>query len=387
MPYCRRVSYYAPVIHEPGRLGELARLFLRLGATSFGGPAVHVAMMEEEVVRRRNWLRREEFFDLLSATNLIPGPNSTEMAIHVGYRRAGLPGLLVAGVAFIAPAVVLVWILAWGYTQYGRLPEVAAVFAGIKPVVLVLLLRALWSLGPGALKNAPLVAAACAALAMLLYGIDEIAVLVIAGAAMAASLQTARSRGAWFAAAPALAPSAVAGTSAAFQLSTLFFAFLKIGTVLFGSGYVLVAFLREEFVVKLRWLAESQLFDAVAAGQMTPGPLFATATFVGYLVGGHAGAALATAGIFLPAFVFVWLSGPLVAALRRSPAAGAFLDGVNAASLALMVIVSWQFARDALRGPMAAALALATILVLWRSRVNSGWLILGGALVGFFFGG
>ena len=364
-------------------LRELARLFLKLGATAFGGPAVHIAMMEDEVVRRRAWLTREEFLDLLGATNLIPGPNSTEMAIHVGHRRAGWPGLLVAGLFFILPAMAITWVLAWAYVRYGRLPEAGGILYGIKPVMIAVVLQALWSLGRSAVKSPGLAFAGAAGVALTAAGANELAVLFGSGAAVALARGVGRRRAMALLPLPALPILGLAAAaSPPFQLSTLFLVFAKVGAVLFGSGYVLLAFLRAELVVRLGWLGESQLLDAIAVGQFTPGPVFSTATFLGYVLGGHAGAAAATAGIFLPAFVFVAASGPLVPRLRRSPAAAAFLDGVNVASLALMAVVTWQLGRGAVRDLPTALLAIAAALALFRWRVNSAWLVLGGAVLG-----
>jgi chromate transporter len=373
------------------RLLELAALFLRLGATAFGGPAAHVALMEDEVVRRRGWLTREEFLDLLGATNLIPGPNSTEMAIHIGRRRAGWPGLLVAGACFILPAAVLTTLLAWGYLRFGALPRVSHVLAGIKAVIIAVVLQALWSLARTAIRS-PLVGivAALAAVAGLL-GAHELAILLAAGLTPAALLWLRRKPPAAGAAA-ALFPlgasslGVAAGSVTAPGLLALFLTFAKIGSVLFGSGYVLLAFLRADLVERFHWLTEPQLLDAVAAGQITPGPLFSTATFVGYLIAGPPGAAVATLGIFLPAFIFVAISGPLVPWMRRSPVAGAFLDGVNAASLALMAVVSWQLGRAAVVDVKTAVIAVVSAVVLLRFRVNTLWLVLGGGLVGLVLG-
>lgn len=370
---------------SPGRLPELARLFLKLGTIAFGGPAAHIALMEDEVVRRRGWLHREEFLDLLGAANLIPGPNSTELAIHIGHRRAGWPGLLVAGTCFILPAAAIVWGLAWAYTKYGTLPEAEGLLYGVKPVVVAVILQALWSLGRSALKSRPLALLGLAAVALSLAGVHELLVLLVAGIAVMAGRRLLRKPGTLL---PVLLPPvsplglAAAATAAPFQLSTLFLVFLKVGAVLFGSGYVLLAFLRAELVTRLGWLTEAQLLDAVAVGQVTPGPVFTTATFVGFLLGGHAGALLATLGIFLPAFFFVAVSGPLVPRLRRSPAAGAFLDGVNVASLALMAVVTAQLARSALTDIPAALLAAVSAVLLLRYRVNATWLVLGGAVTG-----
>ncbi len=366
-------------------LADIARLFLRLGLVSFGGPAAHVALMEEEIVRRRRWLTREAFLDLLSAANLIPGPNSTELAIHIGFVRAGWPGLLVAGACFILPAALIVVALAWGYVRYGTLPAISGILAGVKPVVIAVIAHAILQLGRGVLKSRAgiLIGAACVAAAF--SGVHEIAILVAAGAVMWL-MSTAPARddengvGPRAIALPVLA--GVAGLSLPFSLGALFLVFLKIGSVLFGSGYVLLAFLRNDLVVRLGWLTEQQLLDAVAVGQVTPGPVFTTATFVGYLLGGASGAAVATVGIFLPAFVLVAASGPLVPRVRRSPTARAVLDGVNVASLALMLVVTMQLAREALAGPVGIAIAVASALALMRYRVSAAWLVLVGAVVG-----
>jgi chromate transporter len=373
-------------------LRELAALFLRLGATAFGGPAAHIAMMEDEVVRRRGWLTREELLDLLGATNLIPGPNSTELAIHVGHRRAGFPGLLVAGAAFILPAAAVVSAIAWAYARFGRLPAVAGVLVGVKPVVLAVVVQALVGFARTAVKGPLLAGLGIASAVAAALGANELGVLAAAGALAIAAAAASR-RGA-SGVAPALAPlsvplapaAALAVAAVPLTLSRLFLVFLKIGSVLFGSGYVLLAFLRADLVERLGWLTEAQLLDAVAVGQVTPGPVFTTATFVGWILAGPAGAAVATVGIFLPAFFFVALSGPLVPRLRASPLAGALLDGVNVASLALMAVVTWQLGRAAVTGPATALLAVASGVLLVRYRVNSSWLVLGGAALGIALG-
>lgn len=363
-------------------LRELAWLFLRLGTTAFGGPAAHIAMMEDEVVRRRGWLTRERFLDLVGATNLIPGPNSTELAIHIGRDRCGWRGLLVAGACFIAPAAIIVAAIAWAYVRFGALPEVSGVLYGIKPVIIAVVLQALWGLGRTAIKTASLGLLAAAAVAASLLGVHELAVLAAAGGLVAVGRGLLRMRGAsgWLP-----LPLLGAGTSAAASavtLPSLFGVFLKIGAVLFGSGYVLVAFLRADLVERLHWLTESQLLDAVAVGQVTPGPVFTTATFVGYLLGGASGAAAATVGIFLPAFVFVAISAPFVPRLRASKLASAVLDGINVASLALMAAVTLELGRSALVDlPTIAIGGLATLLLI-RFRVSSTWLVLGGGALG-----
>lgn len=381
-----------PINDRSNRLRELAFVFLRLGTTAFGGPAAHIAMMEEEVVRRRGWVSREEFLDLVGVTNLIPGPNSTEMAIHIGHRRGGWPGLLIAGMCFIVPAMLMVWGLAWMYVRYGSLPRFAGVFQMVKPVVLAVIVQALWSLGRSAARTDLLRGVGLVALTASLMGVHELIVLLAAGVFMLVLHSLRRPGGATarclnpmvfagtassVAALPALA--AVAPVSKAWPL---FLFFAKVGSVLYGSGYVLLAFLQAELVDRRGWLTQTQLLDAVAVGQFTPGPVFTTATFVGYLVAGSNGAVLATLGIFLPAFVFVAMSGPLVPRLRRSAAVAAVLDGVNVASLALMAAVAIVLGRAALSSGVGLALFAIASLLLIRFRMNSAWLILGAAAVG-----
>jgi chromate transporter len=371
-------------------LAELAGLFLKLGTIAFGGPAAHIAMMEDEVVRRRQWLTRDEFLDYLGATNLIPGPNSTELAIHIGHARAGWPGLLVAGACFILPATLIVGVIAWAYVRFGTLPEIKGVLYGVKPVVMAVVAQALWGLGRTALKTRALVVLGVAALVAAALGVHELLILFGAGLIMALSRRLVpfvrRSSALLLSGVPGsastVAATGVLAAAASFGLWPLFWIFVKIGAVLFGSGYVLLAFLRADLVERLGWLTERQLLDAVAVGQVTPGPVFTTATFIGYLLGSTPGAIVATVGIFLPAFIFVALSGPLVPRLRRTPTAGAVLDGVNVASLALMAVVTWQLGRAALVDSLAIVLAAVSAVLLLRFRVNSAWLVLGGALVG-----
>ena len=371
---------------QPTSLRELAWLFGRLGVTTFGGPAAHTAMMEDEVVRRRGWMTHAQFLDLLGATNLIPGPNSTEMAIHIGHARARWAGLVVAGVCFILPAALIVTAIAWAYVRFGALPEVAGVLYGVKPVIIAVVVQALWGLGRSAMKTWLLRGVAVAALAASLAGVNEMIVLAAAGVVVGTRRSLAERRtdraASWFPF-PLIGAAATGTTVAtAFGLGPLFLVFLKVGSVLFGSGYVLLALLRGDLVDRLHWLTESQLLDAVAVGQFTPGPVFTTATFIGYVLGGPSAAAVATLGIFLPAFVFVAISGPLVPRLRRSALAGAVLDGVNAASLALMAAVTIQLGRAAIIDLPTAALAAISAVVLIRFKPNSTWLVLGGAIAG-----
>ncbi|HEU4566022.1 MAG TPA: chromate efflux transporter [Gemmatimonadaceae bacterium] len=369
----------------PTSLGELARVFLQLGLTSFGGPAAHIARMEEEIVRRRGWLTHAELLDLIGASQLIPGPNSTELAIHIGLRRRGWPGLVVAGACFIVPAALLVGALAWAYVRWGTRPGAAALFRGVKPVIIAIVARALWGLGRTALRTPRQAVIALAALAVA-PRMHELLLLLLAGAASTLPTLRPRGRRAGALALPALSalPALTAAVAAPFSLGALFLLFVKIGAVLYGSGYVLLAFLRADLVERRGWLTEGQLLDAVAAGQVTPGPVFTTATFVGYLLGGAAGATVATLGIFLPAFVFVALSGALIPRIRAHPSAAAFLDGVNAASLALMAWVTLELARAALVDVPTVLIAAASLAILSLARVSSVWLLLAGAAIGMW---
>lgn len=367
------------------RLGELALVFLRLGTTAFGGPAAHIAMMEDEVVRRRRWMTREEFLDLLGAANLIPGPNSTELAIHVGHRQGGWAGLLVAGVSFILPAVLIVTAFAWAYVRYGSLPEVAGILYGVKPVIIVIVLQALWSLGKTAVKTKFLAVVGLAGIALTWLGVHELLILAGAGLLVVLVRVVAQHdrRSLSVCSISQFAFLLQSTATSTFGLLPLFLFFLKVGAVLYGSGYVLLAFIRADLVERWHWLTETQLLDAIAVGQVTPGPVFTTATFIGYVLGGYQGAIVATLGIFLPAFFFVALSGPLVPRIRRSPAAGAFLDGVNVAALSLMVLVIYQLGRASLVDIKTVLIGVISGFILFRFRINSAWAVLGGAIVGW----
>lgn len=370
--------------HTP--LLTLAWLFLKLGTIAFGGPVVHIAMMEDEVVSRRRWLTREQFLDFIGAANLIPGPTSTEMAIHVGRVQAGWPGLLVAGSSFILPSAVMVTVLAWAYVRFGSLPQVTGVLYGVKPVVIAMIVQAVFKLARTAVKSAWLAVVGTLALIATALGTDQLAVLagggLLAGLAYWLRSGRARSSSAPLIVTTGTALTGITGATAAFSLSSLFLIFLKIGAILFGGGYVLVALIRADLVARLGWISERQLLDAIAMGQVTPGPLSTTATFIGYLLGGLPGALVATIAIFLPAFFLVAISGPLVPRLRHSPVAGAVLDGVNVAALALIAVVTWQLFRSAVVDWMTLVLALLSVILLLRFRVNSVWLVLGGAVVG-----
>ncbi|MSQ25122.1 MAG: chromate efflux transporter [Dehalococcoidia bacterium] len=365
-------------------LREVALLFLRLGLTAFGGPAAHIALMRDEVVRRRRWLDDQTFLDMVGATNLIPGPNSTEMAIHLGHRRAGWPGLLLGGVLFILPAALIVGVLAALYVRYGTRAQAEWLLYGVKPVIIVIIIQAVLALGRRAVKGPALALIGGAALALYLLGVNEL--LLLAAAALAAALlrhgPRLRDMGHAVFALPLLGAPAAASAVAGFSTATLFLTFLKIGAVLYGSGYVLLAFLRADFVERLGWLTEQQLLDAIAVGQATPGPVFTTATFVGYILGGWQAAALATVAIFLPSFVFVALLAKILPLARRSPIVAALLDGVNIASLALMAGVAWQLGRAAIADWFTVLLALAAAVLLFRTRINSFWLLLAAAGAG-----
>lgn len=342
--------------------------------------------MEEEFVRRRQWLTHEEFLDLLGVTNLIPGPNSTEMAIHIGYRQAGWPGLFVAGACFILPAMLMVLAAAWAYVTYGALPAVGGILKGVTPVILAVVAQALWGFGKSALKRPELWVIGLGAAGASLLGYNEL--LVLLGGALVA-LAAGSLRGAksvlplpWLLAS-ATAPRIV-GESAPYALGGLFGFFLKTGAVLYGSGYVLLAFLEKGLVHDRAWLTQQQLLDAIAVGQFTPGPVFTTATFIGYVIDGLPGGLLATLGIFLPAFLLVGLIHPLAGWLRRSKPFGRALDGVNAASLGLMAAVLVKLGLGALTGWLPVLLAVVALVVLVRWKVNSAWLVLAGALIGLF---
>jgi chromate transporter len=348
----------------------------------FGGPAAHIALMRDEVVRRRGWMSDEEFLDAVGAVNLLPGPNSTELALHIGRRQAGTAGLLVAGACFILPPVALVLACAWAYVRYGRLPAVLGAWAGAQPVVVAVVAMALVGFARTALRTTPAIVAGLLALLLAALGVHELVVLLAAGLLVLAVRSPSWPRGA-AAGMVALVPwlPAASPPAAAPGLGWLFLFFFKTGAVLYGSGYVLLSFLRGGLVERGGWLTEAQLLDAVAAGQLTPGPVFTTATFIGYLLHGVRGGLVATAGIFLPAFLLVGVSGAIIPWLRRSPPARAFLDGVNAGSVALMAVVTWELGRHAITTPWLGALTAASLLLL-RAGVNSSWLVAGGALAG-----
>jgi len=387
---------------QRGDLREIALAFLRLGFVAFGGAAAHIGLMEEEFVRRRKWLSREEFLDRLGAVNLLPGPTSTEMAIYLGELRGGFPGLLLAGACFILPAAFMTVGLAWAYVKYLALPELAGVLWGVKPVVVVLLVQAVWSLAKAALKSRELMVLAAVVLGLAAMHVPTLALLIgtgvawivanrigqkpvsSAGAAALAGSGASLTNGADGENTAHRAVAAIGGASSFLAVTTsgVFLYFLKIGALLFGSGYVLLAVLREDLVMRLHWLTEPQLLDAIAVSQATPGPFFTVATFVGYLLAGWHGAGAATLGMFVPAFTYVALTANVLPKARKSPNAGAFLDGVNAAAVALMAFVGIQFAREVVTTPLALVIGAIAAVLVFRYRVNSAWVVLGAALSG-----
>lgn len=384
------------------KLLELAKLFLKLGVIGFGGPAVHIGMMEDEIVTRRKWMSREYFLDLVGATNLIPGPNSTEMTMHVGYHQAGLVGMVVAGSCFIVPAVLITGFFAWMYAVYGEIPQVAPFLYGIKPAVIVIILNALWKLGQKALKGWKLSVIGAAVLILSLAGINEVFAIFAGGIlgmlwirltekSIKNSWQSKnRSLSLFFvfpgASLKPLLSAVLAGGAAAqnFSLLKLFLVFLKVGAVLFGSGYVLIAFLEGDLVHNLQWLTEQQLLDAIAVGQFTPGPMLSTSTFIGYQIAGFWGAVVATLGIFLPSFFFVAISNPFIPKLRKSIWASAFLDSVNMSAVGLMAAVILKLGYATLIDWQSWVIAfMATIVVLSLKKLNSAWLVLSGMVLGY----
>lgn len=392
------VQEFGPASRE--RLCELLRLFLQLGFTAFGGPAAHIAMMRTEIVERRQWVSEARFLDLIGITNLIPGPSSTELAIYLGYLRAGWLGLLVAGTCFIGPAMLIVLALAWAYVTYGAFPQITWLFYGIQPVVVAIIAQAIWNLGRMVFKEPLAMGLALLVLVCYFLGVN-ILILLFGGATLYGLLRLLISR--WHKKNPVtslILPGIVANLHSFWEplasvvrtgavtvatpisLGLVFLTFLKLGTVVYGSGYTLLAFLRTDLVQNLHWLTEKQLLDAVSIGQFTPGPVFTTATFIGYIVGGWPAALLTTLAIFLPSFVLIVLIHPVASRLRRASWTSTLLDGVNAAALALMSGVLMQLGQNALTDVLTWAIALLTFVILLRFKWNSMWLILAGAVVG-----
>ena len=369
-------------MNKQKHLDEVARLFFKLGCIGFGGPAVHIAMMEEEVVRKRKWITPEHFLDLVGATNLIPGPNSTEMTMHIGHERAGWKGLVVAGACFIIPAVIITSIFAWAYQQYGKLPQVQPFIYGIAPAIIAVIVAAMISLGKKALKSFTLGILGFISMIAVLFGMNEIYVLFGAGLLgifIHFILQPKKTLQGFF-------PFTLLQAGYFLQempAGKLFFIFLKVGTILYGSGYVLFAFLDAELVAK-GFLSKQVLVDAIAVGQFTPGPVFTAATFIGWQLGGWGGALAATIGIFLPSFLFVYFLNPLIPALRRSALMSAFLDIINIVSVAIIFAVCIEMGREAIGDWRTALIAvLGFITSYFFKQVNSAFIVLGGALTGY----
>ncbi len=347
-------------------LSALALSFLRLGTLAFGGPVVHLAMMRQEFIHHRKWITEQQFLDRLALANLIPGPSSTEVAIHIGYLKAGWKGLLLAGLCFIFPAFLSTALLAMLYVQFGSLPETTKILSGVTPVVVAIIAQTVWGMGRSSLKRPLDWAIAVFALTLFITGLGPLPVLALCG-------------GISFAAARLPSPQKLFSVAPV----TIFLTFAKIGSLIFGSGYVLLAFLQEDMVTRTHWLTSKQLLDAVAVGQITPGPVFSTATFLGYLLGGWPGAVAATAGIFAPAFVFTGLSGLLMDKLRKSAAVAQVLAGVGAGSLALIAYAGVFLARAAVTGWFTGGISLVAAVLLFRWRTNTVWLVLFGAVAGF----
>jgi chromate transporter len=369
------------------RLKEITLVFLKLGATAFGGPAAHVAMMEEEIISKRKWISKEKFIDFYGATNLLPGPNSTELAIHLGYERGGILGLIIGGVSFILPAMLSVIILAIIYGRYGELPEITGISYGIKPVVIAIILQALIRLAKSVLKNIPIIVISITVVVLSFLGLHEILLLASAGVTMMLVVNRKKLKANKLPMFATYFPIFSVGINNSvdkhISLPSVFLNFLKIGSVLYGSGYVLLAFMEADFVERLGLITSEQLIDAVSVGQITPGPVFTTATFVGYLIKGMPGAILATIGIFLPAFILVGALNRVIPKLRESTWFGGFLDGLNGASLALMAVVNWKLGVSSIIDTPTAILAVLSLLLVFRFKINSAWLILGGGLIGY----
>ena len=369
---------------EVSRLKEVARVFLKIGLTGFGGPAALISMMHDEVVKRRKWINDQGFLDLLGATNLIPGPNAAEMAIHLGFIRGGWPGLLIGGIAFVLPATVITLIFSWAYVHFGSTPQISWLLYGVKPVIMAIIAQALWDLGRKAAKDSLTTLIGIGVCVLYFSGFNEIA-LLFGGALVAfifGNLKPLKSGLKAMVFTPFFGVGLPVPVIKTFSLTSLFLIFLKIGSVLYGSGYVLLAFLHADFVVRLGWLTDKQLLDAIAIGQVTPGPVFTTATFIGFILGGTKGAMLATLGIFLPSFVLVAITNPFIPRLRNSAWAGSLLDGVNVASLGLMAAVTWQLSQASLIDPLASITAIICLVLLLKFKINSTWLIAGGAIIG-----
>jgi chromate transporter len=383
---------------QEGGLQELALLFLKLGAISFGGPAAHIALIEQEIVHKRQWVTPQQFLDMLGAANLIPGPTSTEMAINVGFIRSGWAGLCVAGASFIVPAALITGAIAWAYVRFGSLPQGGFVLAGIKPAVLAVIAVAIWRLGKAAVKDVGLAVLGALSLAGFFFGLNPLLILFGGGvfgmlakrasdvrrAAFLIPLQETRLPPASFRFPVYAASGLVAAGTLALRpsITEIGLFFFKVGAVLYGGGYVLLAFLEQGLIQQHAWLTRQQLLDAVAIGQFTPGPVLSTATFIGYMLGGVPGAVVATIGIFLPSFFYVALLAPVLFRLRQSLWMAAFLDSVNVCAVALMTGVTVHLGMDALKGWPAWVISLAALAILLRWKISPAWIVLGGGIAG-----
>ncbi len=379
-----------PGSNAKSSFGEIFGLFLKLGLIGFGGPAAHIALMEREAVERRSWLSREQFLDLVGGCNLLPGPSSTQLAMALGYTRCGWLGLLIAGVCFIVPASLATLALAWAYVRYGHLPQAQGLLNGAKPVVVAIIAQAVWRLARMALREWVVGSLGAACFVAALAGAPAIAILLGSGGLMLAlawqkSRPSSPQRAMWLFA--GAGSSATAGLGGAVGLVSLGLTFLKLGVVVFGSGYVLLAFLRDDLVTRLHWITETQLLDAITAGQVTPGPVFATATFLGFLLRGWAGAGVATVAIFLPSFFLAGAVGASAGHIRKSRLAAAFIDGVNAGAVALMAEVGLMLGKATFVDGWAWAIGLVSALLLMRFSTNATWLILAGAAIGVLLHG
>lgn len=373
---------------KKSRLKEIATVFIKLGSIAFGGPAAHIAMMDDEIVEKRKWLSKEKFLDIIGATNLIPGPNSTEVVMYLGYDRGGWLGLLIAGSMFILPAMLIVLAFAFMYVRYGAIPEVSGILHGIKPVIIAIVLQALIRLGKSAIKSKATGIIGIVVILLSFFGFHEILLLSLAGLIMmlisnASKFRKVRASSFLpiFLSVSSLVPQQTQQDG--MSLAKVFLTFLKIGSVLYGSGYVLLVFLETNFVERFHILTSKQILDAVAVGQFTPGPVFTTATFIGYLIQGIPGAILATIGIFLPSFLLVGLLNPIIPRLRDSKLLSSILDGVNVASWGLMAVVSFKLATSAVVDIATAVLAVLSLFIVFKFKINSAWIVLFGGMVGF----
>ncbi len=371
---------------EKGTLAEVAKVFFKMGCFAFGGPAAHIAMMEKEIIEKRKWMTHEHFLDLIGATNLIPGPNSTEMTMHCGHERAGSVGLFVAGICFIFPAILITGFFAWIYKEYGDLPNVEPFIYGIKPAVLAIILGAILKLGKKALKSFELGVLGALALTSALLGVNEIVALLGTGLLGVVYFQiknaASNTKANWLPLILLQSPTLAASSIPTWKV---FLTFLKVGSVLYGSGYVLFAYLDAELVTN-GWLTRQELIDAVAVGQFTPGPVLSTATFIGFQLNGFWGAIASTAGIFLPSFLFVLLLNPLVPKMRQSKILSYFLSSVNVAAVAVMVSVLFEMGRDTLVAiPAVIICALSLIVTFGFKKVSPIWIIIGASILGYAF--